>query len=145
MKLYHEISRWSIDPASNPTWTWRKWHQSLPAVTLDLCSGPWNRAHIFLHLSLIGLKKDKWLGRFRVLSGERKECTGWQKFSLKSGIFSLSCCLYLTWDTVTNYSHKMLLFLSVSCLEAANYTICTIELTLQIFLLIYFFTRNSVS
>lgn len=57
VKFYREIGRWDTDPTPNPTWTWRKWPPRLPAVTLDLCSGPWNRAHIFLHLSLIGLKK----------------------------------------------------------------------------------------
>lgn len=40
VKFHHEIGGWCIDLASNPTWTWRKWHRHLPAVTLDLCSCP---------------------------------------------------------------------------------------------------------
>lgn len=116
MKFHHEIGRWGTDPASDPTWTWRKWHQRLPAVTLDLCSGPWNGEHIFLHLSLIGLKKrSDWLGRFRALREERKEYTGWQQFALQSGILSLSHCLYLTRDTVTDFWDDA--FLQPSCLE----------------------------
>lgn len=95
--VYHKTGRWGTDPAPNPVRNWRKWHQPLPAVTCNLCSGLWHRAHIFLHLSLIGLKtrvsKCEDLGR---QDRERREYPGWQSLALRRNL--VPSCLLLSWD-----------------------------------------------
>lgn len=95
VEVYHETGRWGTDPAPNPVRNWRKWHQPLPAVTCNLCSGLWHRAHIFLHLSLIGLKtrvsKCEDLGR---QDRERREYPGWQSLALRRNL--VPSCLLLS-------------------------------------------------
>lgn len=120
VKVYHEIGRWGTDPAPNPMWTWRKWHQPLPAVTYNLCSGLWNRTRIFLHLSLIGLKtrvsKCKDLGHG---DKERRENTGWQPPPLKGN--RVPHCLLLSWDTVqTSVIRRLSSVLAACWLESTN-------------------------
>ena len=145
MNFYHEIGRWGVDLASNPTWTWRKWYPCLPAVTLDLCSGSWNRAHIFLHLSLIGLKMGVTkLGRFSVGEGEREDYTGWQQFALQSNFLTF---LLLVFDMRS--IHKLPLYAVAflqCCVGAENYpNPSTSSSSSGVVLTNILFSRNSVS
>ena len=145
MKFCREIGRWDTDPTPNPTWTWRKWPPRLPAVTLDLCSGPWNRAHIFLHLSLIGLKKGNtnWedLGPWR-----RKEMSILGDSNSLSRV-GFSCfpavCI---WHETHSQTSKILLLHRASCLEGCKprLSIQTIKLILWPFLLTYSSPRSSM-